>query len=83
MVRKETVAIIEASHFHQLLQNFIQHPVKVNSISRGNSLGSWVWISSQLLIMYSAFVKRTWKERGIKRGSASGIFTLQESLRFR
>jgi len=30
-MRKETVAIIEASHFHHLIQNFIHHPVKLNS----------------------------------------------------
>jgi hypothetical protein len=42
---KQIVVIIEAYHFVNYVQNFIQHPsVKVNSIIRGNYWVSSVWI---------------------------------------
>jgi len=41
---KQILVIIEAYHFCQLRQHFIQPPaVKVNSKSRGNYWGSSVW----------------------------------------
>jgi hypothetical protein len=47
-VKKQILVIIEAYHFCHYIQNVIQHPgVKVNSICRGNYLGSSVWISMQ------------------------------------
>jgi hypothetical protein len=45
-VIKQIVVIIEAYHFANYIQNFIQHSsVKVNSICRVNYWGSSVWIS--------------------------------------
>jgi len=42
---KQTVLIIEAYHFVNYIQNFIQnHAIKVNSIHRGNIWGSLMWI---------------------------------------
>jgi len=42
---KQTVVIIEAYHFVNYVQNFIQnHAVKINSICRGNNWGSSMWI---------------------------------------
>jgi predicted DNA-binding protein len=47
-VIKHSVAITEAYHFCQNVQNNIQHPVvKVNSICRGNYWGSSLCISKQ------------------------------------
>jgi hypothetical protein len=53
-VIKQIVVIIEAYHFANYKQNFVQHPaVKVNSICRGNYWGSSVWILTQQVNYWS------------------------------
>ena len=42
---KQTVVIIGAYHFLNLVRDFIQHPAfKVNAVCKGNYWGSSVWI---------------------------------------
>jgi len=65
-VIKQVVIIIEAYHFVNYVQNFIQHPaVKVNSICRENYWGS-EWITMQQVNYWSYILhsSNTWEKNG-------------------
>jgi len=63
---------------------FIQHPVEVNSICRGNYCNSSVWILMQQVNYWSYILRSSnaWKKMGIQWTRASTLYRLQESLWF-